>query len=202
MKLKLIEKAILLSLVLTVAISLLGFQSQCEDISRRVLRLHVLANSDSDEDQALKLKVRDRVLQEGKELFSSSASLEEAKTVVEQNLDRLQAAAQEEVYRQGYSYAVSVALEETYFTTRQYEKVTLPAGTYQALRVIIGSGEGKNWWCVLFPPMCVSAATQDVELDAVLTGEQLEIVEESQQYQIQFKLVEWFESFCQWIQSW
>ncbi len=202
MKLKLWEKAILLSLVLTVLVSMVGFQHQCEDISQRVLRLHVLANSDSEEDQALKLKVRDRILEEGKALFSSTADLQQAEQIAAQNLDRIQAAAQDEVYRQGYDYPVNVELADMYFTTREYDTVTLPAGTYNALRVTIGSGAGKNWWCVLFPPMCVAAATEEVQLETVLTDEQLDIVEESQQYEVQFKVVEWFENLCQWIRSW
>lgn len=202
MKLKVWEKAVLLSLLLTVLVSMVGFQHQCEDISHRVLRLHVLANSDSDEDQALKLKIRDRILEEGKELFSSTDNLEEAEQVAAQNLERLQTAAQEEVYRQGYDYPVQIELAEMYFTTREYDTVTLPAGTYNALRVTIGNGQGKNWWCVLFPPMCVAASTEEVQLDTVLTEEQLDIVEESQQYEVQFKVVEWFENLCQWIRSW
>lgn len=202
MKLKLLEKAVLLSLVLTVLASMVGFQHQCEDISQRVLRLHVLANSDTEEDQALKLKVRDRILKEGEDLFSSTTDLQQAERIAAQNLDRLQAAAQDEVYRQGYDYPVKIELAQTYFTTREYDTVTLPAGTYNALRVTIGNGAGKNWWCVLFPPMCVAAATEEVQLETVLTDDQLEIVEESQQYEVQFKVVEWFENLCQWFRSW
>ena len=123
MKLKLWEKAILLSLVLTVLVSMVGFQHQCEDISQRVLRLHVLANSDSEEDQALKLKVRDRILEEGKALFSSTADLQQAEQIAAQNLDRIQAAAQDEVYRQGYDYPVNVELADMYFTCLLYTSI-------------------------------------------------------------------------------
>ncbi len=207
MKTKMIEKAVLLSLLLVILVSMVGFQRECEDISTRVLRLHILANSDSEEDQALKLKVRDRILEEGRDLFSATGDLSAAKEAAARNLDRLRLAAQDEIHRQGYDYAVEIELANMYFATRVYDKVTLPAGTYDALRITIGGGQGKNWWCVLFPPMCVSAATGDVEtddvrLETVLTDEQVDIVEESQRYEVRFKVVEWFEDICQWFRSW
>lgn len=196
-----LEKAVCIAFLLSMLFSMLGFKSQCEDISDRVLRLHVLANSDTGEDQELKLKVRDRILKEADGMLEKAVNRASAEEILAPQLELLEAAAQDEINRQGYSYPVKVELANMYFTTRQYETVTLPAGMYDAVRVTIGEGKGKNWWCVLFPPMCLSAATQQQELEAVLTPEENEIVQESSSFEVKFKVVEWWESACQWFRS-
>lgn len=157
------EKALATGLLLAILFSFTGFAARCEDLSQRVLRLHVLANSDSEEDQALKLEVRDRILQESAGLLDGVQTKEEAEVHVQQAMPQLLAAAQDEVARQGYSYPVTMELGPSSFGTRVYEDVTLPAGTYQALRIKIGKAEGHNWWCVLFPSLCLPAAEESVE---------------------------------------
>ena len=147
-----------MGLVIAILCSMASFSQQCQNIRESVLRLHVLANSDSQEDQALKLKVRDRILLESEHLMDHVSNRQEAKQIASQHLPELEAAAQDEIQKQGYDYPVEIRLENTYFNTRQYGSVTLPAGQYDALRVLIGSGEGHNWWCVMFPPMCLPAA--------------------------------------------
>lgn len=203
MKWRTAEKAICLGLILAVLISFTGFATQCEDIPDRVLRLHILANSDSEEDQALKLKVRDRIVTESAGLFDQVTDRESARAVVEKNMDALREAAQDEVYRQGYSYPVSMELTHMYFTTRVYGETALPAGYYEALRVTIGAGAGHNWWCVIFPAMCLPVAEESQELDGVLNEEQMEIVEEgeSAQYEIKFKALEWYEQIVDWFRG-
>ncbi len=197
---KTIEKALALALILTVLFSFTGFAEQCEDIPNRVLRLHVLANSDSEEDQALKLKVRDKILSAGAGMLDTAESREEAESIVAQSLPELQAAAEEEIKNQGYDYPVKVELTRMYFTTRQYETVTLPAGNYSALRVTIGEAKGKNWWCVMFPPMCLPAAEESAELQEVLNPSQMEIVTgNSGGYEIKFKSVEIYEQIKSWL---
>lgn len=168
-----------------------------------MLRLHILANSDSEEDQALKLKVRDRIVTESAGLFDQVTDRESARAVVEKNMDALREAAQDEVYRQGYSYPVSMELTHMYFTTRVYGETALPAGYYEALRVTIGAGAGHNWWCVIFPAMCLPVAEESQELDGVLNEEQMEIVEEgeSAQYEIKFKALEWYEQIVDWFRG-
>ena len=195
---KLIEKSIALALILTVLFSFTGFAGQCEDIPDHVLRLHVLANSDSDEDQTLKLKVRDRILDETSELFAAAESKEESIALAQSHLEQIKMAAEDEIQKQGYHYEVSVKLEEMYFTTRQYDNVSLPAGMYDALRVEIGSGEGKNWWCVMFPPMCLPAAEEEQELEDVLSDSKMELVTESS-YEVKWKVVEWYEQIRGWL---
>ena len=203
MKWRTAEKAICLGLILAVLVSFTGFATQCEDIPDRVLRLHILANSDSEEDQALKLKVRDRIVTESAGLFDQVTDRESARAVVEKNMDALREAAQDEVYRQGYSYPVSMELTHMYFTTRVYGETALPAGYYEALRVTIGAGAGHNWWCVIFPAMCLPVAEESQELDGVLNEEQIEIVEEgeSAQYEIKFKALEWYEQIVDWFRG-
>lgn len=198
---KLFERCLCLALILTVLLSFTGLAAGCEDIPNRVLRLHVLANSDSAADQALKLKVRDRILKESAADFSGASSRAEAEEVAERELPKLREAAGDEVKKQGYDYPVEVELTNMYFTTRQYDRVTLPAGFYDALRVTIGSGKGHNWWCVIFPPMCLPAAEPPEELRDVLNRNELNIVEGQGGYVLKFKSVELYEQLVAWLQN-
>jgi stage II sporulation protein R len=198
---KLFEKSLCLALILTVLLSFTGLAAGCEDIPNRVLRLHVLANSDSAADQALKLKVRDRILEESAAALGSASSRAEAEEAAARELPRLREAAEDEVRKQGYDYPVGVELTNMYFTTRQYDEVTLPAGCYDALRVTIGSGKGHNWWCVIFPPMCLPAAEAPEELRDVLNRNELGIVEGKSGYVLKFKTVELYEQFVAWLKN-
>ena len=198
-------KALAAALILCGILTMAGFTQQCEDISTRVVRLHVLANSDSEEDQALKLQVRDRILQEAQGLIGETGDKEAALRQLSAALPALQAAAEDEVFRQGYRYPVSLSITSMYFNTREYKTITLPAGNYDALRVTIGSGKGKNWWCIVFPPMCLAAASGETDaaaqLEAVLSPDELEIVETAGRYEVRFKLVEWFQEAREWLRS-
>jgi len=198
---KLLEKSLCLALVLTVLLSFTGFAAGCEDISNRVLRLHVLANSDSDQDQALKLKVRDRILTESAGMLDRITDKKDAESAVKSKLPELRAAAADEIKKQGYDYPVNVELTNMYFTTRQYNTVTLPAGDYDALRVTIGKAEGHNWWCVIFPPMCLPAAEEPKELSDVLNSNQLQIVEGKGGFEVKFITVEWYEKLKTYFQK-
>ena len=195
MKLKKFEAALLCALIFASAVGISGYAGTYEGIRSNVLRLHVLANSDSKEDQALKLKVRDRVLKEGKDIFDGAKNIEQAEKILKPQLGRLQKAAQDEVYKQGYKYPVKITISKEYFETRVYNnKETLPAGNYNAVRVIIGEGKGKNWWCIMFPPMCIPAAEPSADLNSVLTDGQIKIVEGGSKYEAKFKAVEIYEN--------
>lgn len=156
--------AMILGLVLALLLSgLADFGQDCQQLEGEVLRLHILANSDSPADQTLKLEVRDRILRETQSLFGKEQSLEEAKAAAEEALPLIQRVAQEEVWAHGVQEPVSAQLCVTRFTTRQYGDLYLPAGEYQAVRVTIGEGLGHNWWCVMYPPLCVpSSLTQEL----------------------------------------
>lgn len=200
---KKLEAAVLFGFAVAVIFCLTGFisfEEKCDGIRGKVFRLHVLANSDSEEDQELKLKVRDRLLEEGGEILSGAENESEAAEKARESIGTLTRIARDEVQRQGYDYPVTVKVERTYFSTRVYDNVTLPAGEYEALQVLIGNAEGQNWWCVMFPPMCLPAAEggeslqqENEKLENVLNPQEMDIVTSPEKYELRFKTVEWFE---------
>lgn len=165
-----------------------------EALADRVIRLHVIANSDSPDDQALKLAVRDRVLEQAESLYPKGADQEEARRALEGHLKALAAAGQAVVEEWGRDEVVSAELTRCWFPTKEYDNFALPAGEYEALRVVIGEGAGQNWWCVAFPPLCLGAASQTVE-EAVQAGtftrEQARLMtEDAPEYVLRFKGME------------
>ena len=190
MKLKAIEISALIALIFTVA-SALSFESSCEGIREKVLRLHVIAASDSAADQSIKYAVRDELLRDGESIFRGSETVIQAQEKIGTSLGIMQESAERTLRRLGCDYPVTVSLGRAYFPTREYEDVTLPAGYYKAVKVIIGEGKGKNWWCVMFPPMCLPAAVKDSpSLDDILSERETEIVTGGERYEIRFWFVE------------
>ncbi len=185
--------SIAVALVFSILMSLAFFDASCADIRTRVLRLHILANSDSAYDQQIKLAVRDRILNECGSLFSETESVEVAIKQAKENLPILQSVAEAELKERGCEYAVTVEVAPSDFGTRHYGEVTLPAGSYEAVRVLIGNAKGQNWWCVCFPNMCIPAASQTDEISSALTENETKIVTKSGNYEIRFKVVEWYE---------
>ena len=165
-KLKKWELCLLLGLLCAMGAGLWLEQERME-LSDRVIRLHVIANSDSGEDQALKLAVRDRVLEQAERLYPAKADLNTARTALEDGMSKLAAAGQKEVEAQGYDYPVTASITQCWFPTKEYDGFALPAGEYTALRVVIGEGKGQNWWCVAFPPLCLGAASETVDLSLI-----------------------------------
>ena len=190
---KTLTKAVAFALIFSFLFSFIRFESACDDVRRNVLRLHVLANSDSEEDQALKLKVRDELLKVGNSIFGISGDLAQAEQLVTDNLEVLQKTAQKTVNAEGYGYSVNVQLAKTEFTTRHYADITLPAGEYDAVQVVIGEGKGQNWWCVMFPPLCVPAAKAE-DLSEVVGENGREITENHGEYVAKFKIIEVYEA--------
>lgn len=184
-------KAVFTAFILSFIITQTFFTAECEEIPENILRLHILANSDSEEDQALKIKVRDHILEEAGDMFKNADNKTEAVHITRTNLKKIVKDAQQYVYSLGYDYKISGEIvQDMYFDTRQYDNFTLPAGRYDAFRIIIGEGEGHNWWCVMFPPMCFSMAEDNSDLAQVLTEEQLDIAENETKYEYKFKIVE------------
>ena len=168
------------------------FSAACAGVREDTLRLHILANSDSEADQELKLAVRDAILQAEGGMFAAERTKEGALRAAGADLEAIRAVAQRTVRARGYSYPVAVRLENMYFSTREYDGFTLPAGRYDAVRVEIGAHAGKNWFCVLFPPMCVPAATSDGGQDmSAYSGAEQQAVCSS--YKVGFAAVEWLE---------
>ena len=167
-----------------------------EKIYESVLRLHVLANSDSDEDQALKLKVRDEILSYVSPRVIDATSREEAQQILQNELENIEKIAAQTVAREGYDYSVDVTLTVEEYPTRNYEAMSFPSGEYISLRVLIGEAEGQNWWCVLYPELCTSTAHAGETL--IKTGfskDQIDILTggEKPQYRLKFKILEFFQ---------
>lgn len=178
MKCKIWELALAAALVATALFSA-GAQRDQAALSEKLIRLHVVANSDSQADQNLKLQVRDRVLDQVTQLVDGAEDAAAAEAVLRDNLQLLADTA-----AQGHDYPVRVSLGREDFPTREYESFSLAAGEYETLRVTLGEGAGKNWWCVLFPPLCTEAALDETGLDQ----EELRLV--TGEYKLKFKTIE------------
>jgi stage II sporulation protein R len=166
---------------------------QQADLAEKIIRLHVIANSDSAADQALKLQVRDEILLQAEDLLTEAESPQEAASLLEDNLHILAQTASMAARQAGQPCAVRVCLEETWFPTKQCGDLSLPAGEYQALRVILGDGEGRNWWCVTFPSLCVPATGEDFVSTAVSNGfdeETVRCFSDPDTYRFRFFLLE------------
>lgn len=193
-KFTILEISLFLAFIMAVTVS--SFSSvgeNCREIRENVLRLHVIANSDSEDDQNLKLKVRDAVLSAGSSLFDGTTDTETAVAKAQTEADYLTDAAQKVISENGFDYKAEIEVGKSYFPTREYDNITLPAGEYTAVRVILGKGEGHNWWCVMFPPLCLPAAENKTELSDVLSDSAVSFAESGKKYEIKFKIVEWYE---------
>ena len=191
-----LELAALMGLTITLGISsVTGFMQDCAELRQEVLRIHILADSDQETDQAVKLQVRDAVLEVINRDFSGDGTLEGTIACLEGELDRIEETADQVLEEAGMPYRARAELTEMYFTTREYERnggtFSMPAGRYQALRITLGSGEGHNWWCVAYPPMCIDAA---VEGQAAVVEQEILALGETPVYKPKLALVEWAES--------
>ena len=174
------------------------------DIAESVFRLHILANSDSQEDQELKIKVRNALLEYMNSLCSECTSKEEAITLVELNQEKFREIALNTIQQNGYNYDVKINIGNFQFPTKNYGDISLPAGFYDALKVEIGSAQGQNWWCVMFPPLCFVDVTSGIvpeeskeNLQDNLGEEEYDIIsntEDSEIVNFKFKIVEFFEN--------
>ena len=185
------ELAVLFGLLCAITLSFAHFNAACDDLRGNVLRLHIIANSDSKADQQLKLAVRDRILLETGDLFTENADLAQAEKTAAKSLDRFREIANGVIRENGGGYDAQVLIGESYFETREYEDFTLPAGNYRSLIIKLGEAKGKNWWCVVFPSVCVGAASG--ELADSTAKESAHVAEQPQKYVMRFKTVEWYE---------
>ena len=183
---------------LYMAFSCTYFTASAETVKEDVVRLHILANSNSKADQEVKLKVRDALLETNASILSDSVTKENAKEHFEKSKKILLKTAKETLKKNDFNYEVEITLQEEYFETRYYGNLTFPAGQYTALKVVLGEGKGKNWWCVMFPPLCIPAAdgieTNENTAD-YLTQSGEKIVNGGDKYIIKFKFLEIYEEF-------
>lgn len=192
-KLRDIQNVLIILATMTFFLGITNFAAKTEDISDNVLRLHILANSDSEEDQALKLKVRDAILKSGESIFSGVENAKEAERKILAGSDELLKVAETVIKEEGYDYDVSFEITDDSFPTRTYGDITLPSGEYRAVRLVIGEGKGKNWWCIMFPALCLPGASE-TSLDAVLSEDEIELVESDPEIDVRFKIAEVFEN--------
>ncbi len=172
------------------------------DVPEKIIRLHVVANSDSPVDQQLKLQVRDRIISSMSGRLEGLKDISEVKSIVQGSLAEIEAAAREVIEENRKRYGVKAVFTEMDFPTRTYGNITLPAGTYQALNIVIGEGKGKNWWCVMFPPLCFNDVAQGIaaeetmkELKTSLTEEEYSLLVSSKEpgevsVKLRFKILE------------
>ena len=186
------ELSLLCGLLCSVFLSAAHFGAACDDLRSNVLRLHIIANSNSAEDQAVKLKVRDNILAQAADIFDGKASLKEAEASAAKNIERLNETAVKTLRENGFNYGAAAEIGNSYFETREYEDFTLPAGNYRSLIIRLGNGEGKNWWCVVFPAVCVPAAG-DARLSDSTAEVSADIAEHPNKYVMKFKAVEIYE---------
>ena len=197
---KLLGKALVCGFVMAVIASFFPFAAACGGLPENVVRLHVVANSDSEEDQSVKLLVRDAVLEEAAKWYGGAQSMEEASSQLCTHLQSLGKTARTTLAENGMEYSAKVEMTEMYFSTRDYGTFRLPAGRYRTLRVTLGDGQGKNWWCVVFPSLCLPAAGEEQsDLLLSLPESEREIVENPEQFQVKFKAVELWESLREWL---
>ncbi len=175
---------------------------QDAQLYNEVIRFHVLANSDTEEDQNLKLAVRDAVIAQVDALSAESETVQDAKAVLMAHAEKILQTASQTVKEQGYDYPVSISFGREAYPTRYYEGMQFPAGTYESVRLVIGEGQGQNWWCVLFPPLCVDASCAREEMvESGFTQSQIKILtdRDNPRYVLRFRalevLQEWKESF-------
>lgn len=198
-----IISAVFISLMLSLVITAYSENVQT-DLQDNLIRLHIIANSDSDKDQAVKLEVRNAVLNE---IRNSSENISREEII--KNLDTIEKIAKDTLKQNGFSYDVQAVYGKFDFPKKEYKNMTLPAGEYYGVRIILGNGEGHNWWCVMYPPLCVSndtTVTLDKEseelLKATLKSETYDIITKSDKdVVIKFKVVEFIQELKQKIKN-
>ena len=177
-----------LLLIFTLLFGSLSYTNDASnDISTKVLRMHVLANSNSINDQRLKIAVKNNILKSTQELFTDCDNLEKSIEIAQSNTELIKASAQEVIRKYNKNYDVKVYVDNEFFDVREYKDFTLPSGNYNTVKVVIGEGKGKNWWCVMYPAVCISACSDD--FDKALTKEEKKLIT-SKKYIPKFKILE------------
>ena len=196
------EWFVLIACIFCIACSaLFSFGEECSFIRENTLRLHILANSDSPADQALKLKIRGAVLSCSGELFSGCDTRQKMISAAQEQLPKIQQVAEQTALHNGYELPVTVSVTDMFFETRRYDHVILPAGTYTAVRIELGAAAGKNWWCVLYPPLCVSAAQTGFTEEEAQISDSLLQQDALPRYRARLAVVEWWETLCRWAKE-
>ena len=185
------ELSIVSAFILCLLLSFATFSANADKIEKSVLRLHILANSDSTYDQNLKLKVRDEVLKYSENILKNVSGKAQAKNIISEHKNELLSVAENVIKKEGNGESVALELTKCYFERRDYEDFSLPPGYYDAVRIKIGKAKGHNWWCVIFPKVCVGAAA---DITDNMTDGERDIVKNPDDYKIEFKITELIDS--------
>lgn len=190
-----VEIAVFVGLIVSIVCCFVNLVGQSEDISNHILRLHILANSDTEEDQNLKLQVRDEILNSFNFDYTENSDLYEMEKQVEDERINIEKVAKDVVEKAGYGYGVESEIVNMYFDTREYDNFAMPAGKYDALRIKIGEARGHNWWCVLVPSLCVPAANGEVDekIEDVFNRQQQDLIEAGCKTEVRFAVIEAYE---------
>ena len=184
--------SLIFGIIAAILISNITFSNSCKEMYENIIRIRIIANSNTEADQALKLNIRDAVLESSKELFSGIKDYNEAEKLASENINLFKETAQSVVDEKGLDYKVDLKIKDEFFDTREYDNFTLPAGTYKSLVFTVGEGSGENWWCVMFPEVCVGGCSG--KLNDSLSDDSANIAYNSDKYIVKFKAVEIFES--------
>lgn len=198
------EAALLMAFAVVLTIGMWASVTQ-RGLAGEVLRLHVVANSDSDADQAVKLQVRDAILSAATPYLDGVQGQGEAQQALEPHLNDLAQAGAQVLREAGMDYPITVSITDQWFPTKEYTDFALPAGTYRSLQVILGEGQGHNWWCVVYPPLCLSSVSEEsvaTSASGVLSEDQISLISgQDGEYVLRFKVLEWWDSLVQTFQK-
>ncbi|MBR3968685.1 MAG: stage II sporulation protein R [Clostridia bacterium] len=195
-----IELGVLFGLICAIVLSFSNFEARCNELRHGVLRLHIIANSDSKSDQSLKLAVRDEILKNSTDIFKDCNTVDDAIMTASVNLENINRIANGVIKQKGFTYTANVSVGDRYFDTRVYDDFTLPAGTYKSLIVDLGEGKGKNWWCVVFPCVCVPTAC-DASLTDSVSQQAASTAQNAPKYEIKFKSIEIYEKIKKYFEK-
>ena len=190
-----IKRTMILLVLLSTILGIVALYKDCQYIKKNVIRLHVVANSDAPQDQTLKLQVKDYVVEKLQPIISEFPNKEQAEKYIKENLSIIKQISQDALAEFGSDESISVTFEKEAFDTRVYDTFSLPSGIYDALRIEIGNGEGKNWWCVVFPSLCLPATAKDFKTVSTSSGFSdglTNTLQRSNGYEIRFFILDCF----------
>ena len=197
MKTKAFNIALICALVSAIMVSMISFEASCEEMYDNIIRIRILANSNAKADQELKLQIRNDILEFSKDMFSGVNSYEDAVIITNENSQELLGVARNTIRENGYDYTVSLEFKDEFFDTRVYDNFTLPAGIYKTAVFTVGEGKGQNWWCVIFPQVCVGACSGNLE-DSISKASS-DYAYNAEDYVIKFKTVEILEKVKKYL---
>lgn len=197
-----VEKSIILGIIFTILYNFVNFSVNCENINNKVLRLHILANSNSVIDQNVKMKVKNEIQNFTHKILFNVKNKKEAIEICNKNLGNMREIAVRELSKSNrINKKIEIKLEKTFFRTRNYNNITMPAGFYDAIKIKIGSGKGKNWWCVIFPVLCLGIAQTNTIIKTFNKNENKISSNKNPTFKFKFKIVELYENFKKWLRN-